>query len=135
MLSSLIGPSNNDGCAIGRSLGWCFIRLPKHPILHSRRLVSRYERWTKCKIRSDIRHVLIIPHEQAVLVSFAESCRGEACVDAYTAIVCAILLAMRLVAFTGCGHKRGKILLLAVGSMCSEYVLPKPLNVQYVPLN
>ncbi len=92
--------------------------------------MSRDERAAKRKPGSLIRHVRVVPHQQAVLVSFAESCRSEPGIDAYGAVVCVSDVSDMSFCGMEWGNKRGKLLLLAVGSMYREWILLKPLKVQ-----
>lgn len=94
LLSSFKRTMENDCSAILRTLSRRFIRLPKHLVLQPRRFVPGYQRWAKREEGSLIRHVRVVPHKQAVFVTFAETSCGEAGVDAYGAVVCVFVLAI-----------------------------------------
>ena len=87
-LSSFPGTVDNDRFAMYRPLFRGFIRLPKHPSLHARRLEPRDDGGTQRKEGSHVRHIRVVPHEQTVLVRFLEAGRGVPSIDAYIAIVC-----------------------------------------------
>ena len=114
---------DNDGGAIFRTLGWRLIRLPKHPVLQPRRLMSSYERRANREERSLVRHVRVVPHEQPVLVTLAEPRSRQTGVDAYAAIICIVASSRQRTYSHSCtrgSHLRGNAPLLALGSMCRE---------------
>ena len=82
---------DNDRFTMFRALLWGFIRLPKHPSLHTRRLVARDDGGTQRKEGSNVCHVRVVPYKQTVLVGFLEACRGIPGIDAYVAIVCGLM--------------------------------------------
>ena len=90
-LSSFPGAVDKDRFAMFRALFWGFIRLPKHPSLHPRRLVTRDNGGTQRKEGSNVCHVRVVPHQQTVLVGFFEASCGIPGIDAYVAIVCGLV--------------------------------------------
>ena len=90
-MTSFPGTVDKDRLAMFRALFWGFIRLPKHPSLHTCRLVARDDGGTQGKEGSNVCHVRVVPHKQTVLVGFLEACRGIAGIDAYVAIVCGLV--------------------------------------------
>ena len=78
---------NNNRRTLPRPLRRRLVRLPEDPRLRPCRLIPRYQTRADGEEGAHVRHVGVVPHEQAVLVGFAESGRGEPGVDAYGAVV------------------------------------------------
>ena len=82
----------NDSGATIRTVRRRFIRLPKHPVLQPRRLVPGHEGRAEREPRPHVRHIRVVPHEQAILVAFAEPRRRETSINAHVAINCVFLV-------------------------------------------
>ncbi len=78
---------NNNRLAFRRPFTRRLVRLPKDLRLHARRLVPGDQRRAQGEPGSDVRHVGVVPDEEAVVVAFAEAGRREAGVDGYGAVI------------------------------------------------
>ena len=79
---------DNNRLTIRRPLRRRLVGLPKHPRLHAGGFVPGDQSRTEGEEGAHVGHVGVVPHEEAVVVAFAEAGGGVAGVDGYVAEVC-----------------------------------------------